>query len=142
MLEAVRKLPAGRGVSKEAEIDSEFDLDGNKAGDGETEGLAWPSSGAKSGGDGCNSSGGGGGGGGCCHHHPVPGPADDDGGGGGGESAAKEGAAVLEGFRRLLWFWSELLLLWLLLLFIGDLEFLAGGHGSEGNPMQCTLEGR
>ncbi|CAM9677454.1 unnamed protein product [Scytosiphon promiscuus] len=105
VLEAVRNLPAGRGVSTEAEIDSEFDLDGDK------EGLSWPSTGARSGGrlgrSNSSSSGGGGGGGGRCHHTDAD-PVENEGGVSPAEGgAALDGPAVLSGFRRLLWFWGE-----------------------------------
>eukprot|EP00903_Cladosiphon_okamuranus_P008770 g8401.t1 len=126
LLEAVRKLPAGKGSSTEEEIDSEFDLDGdepvgNSDGDGDGDGdddeddddgerdsLAWPSSRART----TSKSGGGGGGGGCgggrCHHADPQ--ADDDGDGDGCKAkgaGAQDGPTVLRNFRRLLWFWGE-----------------------------------
>lgn len=106
LLEAVRKLPAGKAASTEAEIDSEFDLDGDEPGgngDGDGDGgdsLAWPSSRTRS----TSNSGGGGGGGRCHHADPLA-----DGGDGGGEAkgAPQDGPTVLRNFRRLLWFWGE-----------------------------------
>eukprot|EP00752_Nemacystus_decipiens_P006451 g5810.t1 len=104
LLEAVRKLPAGKGASAEAEIDSEFDLDGDGDGDGDSgDSLAWPSSRARGT---SNSGGGGSGGGGRCHHAD---PQADGGGGDGCEAKGgpQDGPTVLRNFRRLLWFWSE-----------------------------------
>lgn len=108
-MEEVRKLPAGRGLSREAEIISELGLDGPPPGLGEKprdppvseRDRPFDSSRDRRVADaperssnGGNSGGGGGGG-------------SDGGGGGVADTLAQDGPTVLCGFRRLLWFWGE-----------------------------------